>query len=40
MKESHNGRQNRLITKSPQPDPFHLMYSQISVDHQRSRLKP
>ena len=30
----------RLITKSPQPDPFHLMHSQISVDHQRSRLKP
>ena len=29
-----------LITKSPQPDPFHLVHSQISVDYQRSRLKP
>lgn len=29
-----------LIAKVPQPDPFHLVHSQISVDHQRSRLKP
>ena len=29
-----------LITKAPQPNAFHLMHSQISVDHQRSRLKP
>ena len=29
-----------LLAKPPQPDPFHLMHSQISVDYQRSRLKP
>ena len=29
-----------LIAKAPQPNAFHLMHSQISVNHQRSRLKP
>ena len=28
------------ITKVPQPDPFHFVHSQISVNHQRPRLKP
>ena len=30
----------RLIAKPPQPDTFHLVHSQISVNHQRPRLKP
>ena len=29
-----------LIAKAPQPDAFHLVHSQISVNHQRPRLKP